>query len=200
MSRRVLFLPGAGADPLFWKPVGDLLPAEWQKHYFGWPGIGHQPPDSKVNSFGDLVRMVEEKLGDTPVDLLAQSMGGAVALRVALNNPGKIRRLVLTVTAGGIDVSRLGASDWRPEYRQEYPNAAPWILEARPNYESELKNISQPTLLLWGANDPISPVKVGEHLHSLLANSTLHVVPQGDHAIVNERPGDVIDLIKRHLD
>ena len=33
---KVLFLPGAGASPDFWKPAGALLPADWQKEYFGW--------------------------------------------------------------------------------------------------------------------------------------------------------------------
>ena len=37
---KILFLPGAGASPDFWKPVGALLPADWPKEYFGWPGLG----------------------------------------------------------------------------------------------------------------------------------------------------------------
>src|SRR6202000_2380728 len=28
-TRRLLFLPGAGADPAFWRPLGDRLPASW---------------------------------------------------------------------------------------------------------------------------------------------------------------------------
>jgi hypothetical protein len=40
-----LFLPGTGASPDFWKPVGSRLPPGWTKHYFGWPGLGAEPPD-----------------------------------------------------------------------------------------------------------------------------------------------------------
>ena len=29
-TRRLLFLPGAGADPAFWRPLGDRLPASWR--------------------------------------------------------------------------------------------------------------------------------------------------------------------------
>src|SRR6266851_4646486 len=106
---RILFLPGSGASPDFWKPVGRLLPAAWQKEYFGWPGLGDQPHDPKVRGMDDLVRMVEAKI-DGPVDLVAQSMGGFIAARLAIERPPDVRRLVLTVTSGGVDMAGLGAS------------------------------------------------------------------------------------------
>jgi pimeloyl-ACP methyl ester carboxylesterase len=199
MHPRLLFLPGAGADPNFWRPLGDLLPTEWRKTYFGWPGIGHQPPEAGVNGFDDLVRLVEAQLGDSPVDLLAQSMGGAIALRVALNQPGRVRRLVLAVTAGGLDVASLGGSDWRPAYRQEYPQAARWITEIRPDYTPDLRRVKQPTLLLWGDADPISPLAVGQRLASLLPQATLHIVPGGDHGFVHDRPREIADVVRNHL-
>ena len=80
MARRVFFLPGTGASPDFWKPAGALLPSEWSKIYFGWPGLGHQPHDPAIGSFDDLVRMVVCRI-ERPVDLVAQSMGGVVASR-----------------------------------------------------------------------------------------------------------------------
>src|SRR5829696_3351243 len=49
---------GAGASPDFWKPVGALLPPDWSKEYFGWPGLGDEPPDPAVNGMDDLVRLV----------------------------------------------------------------------------------------------------------------------------------------------
>jgi len=198
-TRTLLFLPGVGADPGFWRPVGDRLPADRTKVYFGWPGLGHQPPRPDVRSFEDLIAMVEAKIGDKPVDLLAQSMGGAIAMQVALRHPQKVRRLVLCVTAGGLDVEALGATDWRENYAREYPDPAPWILSAHPNYSADLRRIMQPTLLIWGDADPISPVAVGERLNALLPNSALHVVTGGDHALVFERAEDIAPLIARHL-
>jgi pimeloyl-ACP methyl ester carboxylesterase len=198
-TRRLLFLPGAGADPEFWRPLGDLLPDEWEKVYLGWPGIGDQAPHPDVRGFGDLVRMVVKRLGSTPVDLLAQSMGGAVALRIALDHPDRVRRIVLSVTAGGLDVASLGATDWRPAYRAECPRAASWILDERPDYSAELCRVHHPTLLLWGDNDSISPVAVGEQLRNLLPNSELRIVRGGDHAFVAQRPRDIVAAIILHL-
>ena len=157
-ARRLLFLPGAGADPLFWRPLGERLPTSWDKHYFGWPGIGDQPPHPEVNGIDDLIAMVEAQLWPGPVDLIAQSMGGVVALIVALRNPDNVRRLVLTATSGGVDAADLNRFDWRVGYRREYPNAAAWITEARVDLTTQLPDITCPTLLLWGDRDPISPV------------------------------------------
>src|SRR5690349_2320323 len=58
----ILFLPGSGASPDFWKPVGACLPQTWSKHYFGWPGLGKQPHDPAVRGWDDLVRMVEARM------------------------------------------------------------------------------------------------------------------------------------------
>ena len=199
MTPRLLFLPGAGADPAFWRPLADRLPAAWDKVHFGWPGLGRQPADPTVNGIADLVRLVEAQLGDRPVDLLAQSMGGAVAMAVTLRNPHKVRRLVLAVTSGGVDMTGLGAADWRATYRANYPKAAAWIADERPDHTDALAGVTQPTLLLWGDADPISPVGVGQRLGSLLPNAMLRIVPGGDHGFVEDRPDDIAPWIVEHL-
>ena len=198
-ARRLFLLPGAGADPTFWRPLGERLPGHWEKRYFGWPGLGDQAPSVAVRGFDDLVAMVAAEIDDRPVDLLAQSMGGAIALRLALDHPQRIRRLVLTVTAGGLDVSALGAADWRADYRQAYPQAHSWILDTRPDYHDELGKITQPTLLLWGDADPISPLAVGERLRDLLPNASLVKVAGGNHALAHERAAELAELVTAHL-
>ncbi len=198
MTNSVLFLPGVGADPNFWRAVGDRLPDTWAKTYLGWPGLGDQPHDPMVQSFDDMIAYAERHMGEGAVDIVAQSMGGAIALQLALRHPGKVRRLVLTVTAGGLDV--LGASDWRPDYAAEYPNAAPWILDARPDYTPDLPRVTQPTLLLWGDADPISPVAIGERLRDSLPNARLHIITGGRHDLAVAHAEGVAPLIRAHLD
>ncbi len=198
--RKVLFLPGVGADPAFWRATGDRLPGAWDKAYLGWPGLGHQPHDPAVQSFEDLITHAERHMGEGTVYIVAQSMGGAVALQLALRHPDRVRRLVLTVTAGGLDVAGLGAFDWRPDYAREYPDAGPWILDARPDYASDLARVIQPTLLLWGDSDPISPVAVGERLRDLLPNAELHIVKGGDHGLAVSHAKEIEPLIRAHIE
>ncbi len=195
---RILFLPGAGASPEFWKPVGGRLPADWPKEYFGWPGLGDQPHDPAINGIDDLLHMVAAKM-DGPVDVVAQSMGGVIAARLAIEQPHNVRRLVLTVTSAGVDMAGLGASDWRANYRQSFPRAMPWITEPRAAAPLAVEKIVAPTLLLWGDSDPISPPAVGHHLWSRLPNSRLHIVPGGDHDLARTHAAEVAPLIERHL-
>ena len=199
MNRHLFFLPGVGGDPDFWRPLGDLLPADWRKTYFGWPGLGDQPADPAINSYDELVGLVEARLPEYPVDVLAQSMGGAIALSLALRHPERIRRLVLAVTSGGMDMSAFGAADWRPEYRREYPKTADWIMSERPDASDRLQDVTQPTLLIWSDTDPISPIAVGEYLAGRLPNVELHIVRNGQHDLIHSRATEVSGLIEKHL-
>ena len=195
---RVFFLPGTGASPDFWKPVGTLLPAGWSKTYFGWPGLGDQPPDPVIKGYDDLVALVASRLTG-PTDLVAQSMGGVIAVRLALAYRERVRRLVLCTTSGGVDMTSLGASDWRPEYRHLFPKAAAWVTEQRNVPALPVEKVAAPTLLVWGDADPISPVAVGRHLEQRLPNARLHVVAGGDHDVAVTHAETVARLIADHL-
>ena len=195
---RILFLPGSGASPDFWKPVGAHLPKAWTKEYFGWPGLGDQPHDPAIKGIDDLVRLVGARM-DEPVDLVAQSMGGVIATRLALERPGRVRRLVLTVTSGGVNMTQLGAADWRTDYRRSFPRAAGWITEASPSSDLPVERIAAPTLLIWGDSDAISPVSVGRHLEQRISDARLHVVPGGDHDLAKTYATLVASLIEKHL-
>ena len=142
--------------------------------------------------------MVAAKM-DGPVDLVAQSMGGIIAARLAIEQPHNVRRLVLTVTSGGVDMAGLGASDWRPGYRTSFPGAAPWISELRIAAPQPVEKIAAPTLLLWGDADAISPVAVGKHLEARIPDARLHVVAGGDHDLAQTHAAEVAPLIARHL-
>jgi pimeloyl-ACP methyl ester carboxylesterase len=196
--RKLIFLPGALGAAEFWHPVGELLPAEWEKVYLTWPGLGAQDPDPAVRGFDDLVRLVENELTE-PSTLIAQSMGGVVAIRAALRHPGKVHQLVLVATSGGVDVARLGASDWRANYRAAHPAGARWITDDVPDHTDELSAVTAPALLLWGDSDPISPVAVGEHLASLLPSATLHVLAGGTHSLALDLPDEVAAQIRAYV-
>jgi pimeloyl-ACP methyl ester carboxylesterase len=194
---RVLFLPGASGDGRFWRPVADRLPA-CEPVLLDWPGCGRVPPRPDVRGFDDLVRLALEHV-DRPVDVVAQSMGGVVAIQAALARPAAVRRLVLAATSGGLRLPEAGFGEWRDDYRREYPQAAPWITEARVDVSDRIPAIACPTLLLWSDADPISPLAVGEALARRLPRAELVVIPGADHMFARDRAEAVAPHVARHL-
>jgi pimeloyl-ACP methyl ester carboxylesterase len=197
-TETLLFLPGASGNTGFWKPVADRLRHPGARRFLAWPGLGGVPADPGVRGIGDLVtRVVHQITG--PTALLAQSMGGVIAVRAALEKPEAIRHLVLSVTSGGIDVARLGGEDWRPTFRARNPGLPSWFLDEREDLTERMREIRIPVLLLWGDADPISPVAVGRRLAELFPRAELVVVPGGTHDLVLERADEVAPDIDRHL-
>lgn len=60
----------------------------------------------------------------------------------------------------------------------------------RNNMGDELNNIKQPTCLIWGRNDTVTPPFVGEEFHKLIPNSELHFIDKCGHAPMMEVPGE----------
>lgn len=195
---QILFLPGVGGDPQFWQPVSGLLDHPAARRLMGWPGFGPVPADPAVRGMADLVARVVDAI-DQPTALVAQSMGGIVAVQAALRRPGQVTHLVLTATSGGVDMAAHGAQDWRPAFAQAHPTVPPWFTDYREDLSGALATLAAPTLLLWGDADPISPVGVGRRLLALLPRSRLHVVPGGAHDLANRHAAQVAPLIAAHL-
>jgi poly(3-hydroxyoctanoate) depolymerase len=195
---KILFMPGVGGDPAFWQPVAQRLPATWHKTLLGWPGLGNQPPASDVNGWDDLYRTVEQQI-DGKVALVAQSMGGVLAMRAALAHPRSVSHIVLAATSGGIDLTPFHVHDWREEYRRTNPRAPAWVYERQPAHEADLRSLAIPTLLIWATRDAISPPPIGRHLAGLLPNAKLIELDDDSHLFARERPDDVAPLITAHL-
>jgi pimeloyl-ACP methyl ester carboxylesterase len=195
---QLLFLPGASGTIAHWRPVAERLGHDGDRIHLGWPGFGEMPPDPRVKGFDDLLALVLARL-DRPTAVIAQSMGGVLALQAALAAPERITHLVLAVTSGGVPMAEHGAADWRESFRIRHPQLPDWFAAARVNLSEQLSGVAIPTLLLWGDADPISPVGVGEHLASLLSAAHLVVLPGGTHDLAMERAEQIAPLIDRHL-
>lgn len=198
LAEKLLFLPGASGNIRFWQPVSDLISHPGYREFFGWPGFGGVPRDATVRCFDDLVASVAASI-TCPTDILAQSMGGAIAIKVALQQQDLVKHLVLSVTSGGIDMASFGAMDWQNEFKANNPLVPDWFYNVREDLSSRLCELKMPVLLLWGDNDPISPVAVGSRLNDLLPNSELVIIQNGTHGLVNEQAATVAPLIEKHL-
>ena len=197
MAEQTIFLPGASGNGEFWLPVVERLRLT-KVDIVDWPGFGTTPRDPEINNLSDLAKMVAGKIHQS-TDIVAQSMGGVVAMLVALAVPKQINHLVLTATSGGIDMERFNASDWQSEYLRNFSNSPSWFIDDNTDLDNRLREITVPTLLLWGDKDPISPLGVGEYLAKRLPNAEMVVIKGGDHFLAKDNADAVAHHIARFL-
>ena len=69
----------------------------------------------------------------------------------------------------------------------------------RNNMGDEVSQIKQPTLLIWGHNDAITPPFVGQEFHKLIPNSELHFIDKCGHAPMWERPEEFNTILLKFL-
>jgi len=69
----------------------------------------------------------------------------------------------------------------------------------RNNLGEELKAIKQPTCLIWGNNDNVTPPFVGEEFHKLIPNSELHFIDKCGHAPMMEVPEEFNKILDSFL-
>ena len=69
----------------------------------------------------------------------------------------------------------------------------------RNNLGEELNLIKQPTLLVWGQNDIITPPFVGKEFNKLIPNSELHFIDKCGHAPMMEVPEEFNQILDGFL-
>jgi 2-hydroxy-6-oxonona-2,4-dienedioate hydrolase len=69
----------------------------------------------------------------------------------------------------------------------------------RNNLGEELNQIKQPTCLIWGNNDNMTPPFVGEEFNKLIPNSELHLIDKCGHAPMMEVPEEFNSILSAFL-
>ena len=69
----------------------------------------------------------------------------------------------------------------------------------RNNLGDELNNIKQPTLLIWGNNDTVTPPFVAREFQRLIPNSELHFIDKCGHAPMMEVPDEFNRILSGFL-
>ncbi len=154
--------------------------------------------DPDIHSFNDLSNYVIAQI-QQPSILIAQSMGGIFAIAAVLQKTELVKGLILIATSGGINLDRFEVQDWRQFYRQEYVEYPDWFVTTKVDYEQSLSDIKVDTLLIWGDQDPISPIEVGEYLNQILQKSKLYIINDGDHQLAEKYAEQVAIQINDYL-
>lgn len=198
VTSRLLFLPGVLGNRDFWEPLARELRFQADKVFMAYPGFAGVPANPSITCFDDLVDAVVSQI-ECPTALIAQSMGGVLAIEATLRIPSQITHLVLIATSGGLDTSTFGAVDWRHSVKQDHPDLPNWFASYSSDLTAKLRSIDVPVLLIWGDCDPISPIAVGKTLLNQFPNAELHLISQGQHDLARVHARSVAAHIDAHL-
>ncbi|GAB7258219.1 alpha/beta hydrolase [Polaribacter sp. OB-PA-B3] len=69
----------------------------------------------------------------------------------------------------------------------------------RHNMANDLPDMKQPTCLIWGKQDSVTPPKVAEDFHKLLPDSDLFWIDKCGHAAMMERPEEFNSVLSKWL-
>jgi 3-oxoadipate enol-lactonase len=130
MGRRVVLLHSAIGDSRQWSRQVTALRPHFDVVAPDLPGFGTEPMPTEPFSF------VDRFAGLLPASLVGNSMGGGIALRLALTRPELVERLVL-VAAG------LPDWQWSPEIR------AYWDREAEAFDRGDLDGATEVNMEFW---------------------------------------------------
>ncbi len=183
------------------------------------PGFGQSALNDRTGSAREMAATVDQvaaQLGLDAIDVLGTSMGGVVALWLAVDSPGRVCTLVLEAP-GAFRPDGPPPRDASPEAQARRFNVHPerlkpvtplnpaladpadqerrWPLVMKlmgPAYDEELAGliagVTLPTLVLYGTRDGVFPPVQGAIYQRLMPNAFFSYVYDAAHDIQGDRP------------
>lgn len=222
MTLPLVFIHGAGG-------VGQL----WQNQLLAFPGSvapdlpGH-PSGVGCSTVPEYARWLDGYLLDHGLRqsvLVGHSLGGAIVLQNALDDPGALRGIVLVGTGARLRVREEFFTVLRDHFDDAVeellrwwftPAASPRVVErarqalrtvpasvihddfwATQHFDllERVGEIRLPALILCGRDDRLTPVKYSEYLAHQITGSQLVVIPGAGHMALLEQPRACNDAI-----
>jgi haloalkane dehalogenase len=242
----VLLLHGEPTSSYLWRAIIPQLPGRKIAPDLIGFGRSDKPPEIGWYSYDrhvDSVARLVDALDLTELTLVVHDWGGPIGLRVAVEHPERIARLVILNTGigggsapsetwlrfravvrevgGALDVGRLVeagtahglAEETRAAYDAPFPTAEakagvlafPELVPTEPEHPNTepmnrvrdaLGRWTKPTLVVWGAEDPVLPPALAERFVRLIPGAEGPVlIPGASHFLQEDRPDDVAAAI-----
>jgi len=115
-GKLLLYLHGAGGNGHFGQKMLDLLSAKHSPLSLDYPGHGRSSGTESLKSitaYSDFIYAFWKKLGARPAVLIGHSMGGAIAMDVALRHSEMVDGLILTCTAAKFTIPEERLNVWK---------------------------------------------------------------------------------------
>lgn len=226
----LLLIHGAGGSHLDWPPqLRQFDPLGSCAVDLPGHGRSSAPARGEIGAYADDLLALIKKLALTDVVLVGHSMGGAIALDIALRQVKQIVGLILISSGArlrvnkelmqlvGVDhsaaIDRIAAAAWGsnapPDLVQQTsqlmlncdPEAVRLDFTACDEFDvvSRLGSITLPTLVMVGTEDRMTPLKYNRQLAERVANAEFISIDGAGHMLAMERPNAVGDAIREFV-
>jgi pimeloyl-ACP methyl ester carboxylesterase len=231
----LVLLHGAGGSRLSWPPElrgleQACLPGA-TVYTLDLPGHGRSGGESReaIEDYAADVVAFFDAVGIEQAIVVGHSMGGAIALTMALDFPERVTELVLIATGARLRVvpailEKIPADfdaaldvitrwAWSPEaptnlvdlgresLREIGPDVLLDDLTACDRFDvmGRLEGVRAPTLVIVGSADRLAPVKYAHYLVEHISDARLVTFEDAGHMVILERPAEVADAICEFL-
>ena len=222
-----LILHGWGRGLISWVDIQDKLSKHFKVIALDLPGFGKSDMPQKAWSVQDYANFIldfTKQLGISQFYLLGHSFGGSIAIKLAAEEPEKIKKLILVDSAAKRPgqnfikktlktISNLSKPfSFLPGYqfarrifyrfilrKTDYLQVKGIMKETFKKVVAEdlsflWQKITIPTLIIWGKNDKITPLSDAYSMQKAIKNSELKILSCG-HNVHREKPEELINLI-----
>jgi pimeloyl-ACP methyl ester carboxylesterase len=191
------------------------------------PGHGRsaKPGRASVSANADDVLALAEMLSLSEIVLIGHSMGGAIAMEIALRRPTTVVGLVLVATGARLRVKDTLLNSVADDYEHvvDQVTTLAWsqnapaeiigrgralMLECDPaaveldylacnefDVMADVASLTIPTLVLTGSEDRLTPPKYGRFLAEHIPGAEFVVIDGAGHMLAQERPNEVAESI-----
>ncbi|MDD4307328.1 MAG: alpha/beta hydrolase [Thermoplasmata archaeon] len=192
----LVLIGGLGTDISVYRKMISHLSQKFMIMAFDNRGAGFSDkPDIPytIEMMADDTAALMSAAGIERANILGTSLGGRIAMALALRHPGRVKKLILVSTFASQPDKKLPksyhaiklATGWVSVFRKKTQPYYAFMrqLEASRGFvcAARLGEISAPTLILHGTKDSIAPFKLAEEMHSGITDSKL-VSFNGGHA------------------
>lgn len=204
----IVMLHGMGQNAASWKPVIDIMPKSFVAKcpdLFDILGEAVISYPNMYRAFTDYCNAIPY-----PLNLCGLSLGGILALDYTIQNPEKVRSLVLIGTQAkmpklmlkiqNIVFKAMPASFFKKqgEDKSEFLKTMIPLTKSMQNidFRSKLCEISCPALIVCGSKD-IPNKKASGILANAISGAQLEIMENGGHALNTEMPSELADALAK---
>ena len=217
----LLFLHGAGGDAAIWDLQAEFFRGKRSVYRFELPGHGLSTGagEEGIAAYTEWVHAaIRDGLPPHEWVAVGHSMGGAIALQLALEKVPGLKGIVLVGTGAKLGVmpailqmlekdseaffKTIDLAAFSPSTPPEVREISSRSIRRCPpavtlkdfkscdafDVRSRLQEITLPALILCGQDDRLTPPRYSEFLHQHMASSRLVAIPDAGHMPMAEKP------------